>query len=588
VYLLKDARGRIIYVGKARNLRSRLRAYSGSPGVDDPKTAILRTRTARVDTIVTASETEALVLEANLIKEHRPRYNVRLKDDKRYPFIKVTLGEEFPRAHVTRLVHEDGSRYFGPYTDAKAMRRTLRLIQRLFPVRQCPRLRRRPRPCLNAQIGRCLGPCAGGATREQYGAVVRELCLFLDGRGREVVRALGERMAAAARDRDFEEAAALRDRLRDIAKVVEGQRALAAEDADRDAVAVVRRGAYATGSVVKVRRGKLVACESCPLDLGPESTDEEALEAFVKQFYAIARDVPPEVLLERPVSDGETIAAWLAERAGRRVALSAPRRGRRTLLPAFARENAEHALRGLYESRSAPKAVAELGEALGLPRPPRLMAAVDVSNIGGTLPVGTVVTFRDGRPDRSLYRKYRVRTVKGADDCGMIREVVARHARAFSAEGSERPDLILIDGGKGQLAAAARAMSDAGVRGVGLASIAKREEEVLVAGRAGPVAFPERSAAKRLLQRARDEVHRFSVTYHRSLRDAETRRSSLDGVPGVGPARKEALLSRFGSADGVARASLEQLTEVRGIGPETARRILEALGGAPARDRPGA
>ncbi len=273
VYLLKDARGRIIYVGKARNLRNRLRAYSGKPGIDDPKTAILRTRTAGVETIVTASETEALVLEANLIKEHRPRYNVRLKDDKRYPFIKVTLSEDFPRAHVTRVVHEDGSRYFGPYTDAKAMRRTLRLIRQLFPVRQCPTFRRRPRACLNAQIGRCLGPCAGGATAERYGAVVRELCLFLDGRGQEVVRLLEDEMRAAARARRFEEAAALRDRVRDIGKVVEGQRALTAEDVDRDVVAVARHGAYAVGSVVKVRRGKLVACESCPLDLGPESTD---------------------------------------------------------------------------------------------------------------------------------------------------------------------------------------------------------------------------------------------------------------------------------------------------------------------------
>ncbi|MBM3307005.1 MAG: excinuclease ABC subunit UvrC [Candidatus Eisenbacteria bacterium] len=585
VYLLKDARGRVIYVGKARNLRSRLRAYSGSPGVDDPKTAILRSRTAAVDTIVTASETEALVLEANLIKEHRPRYNVRLKDDKRYPFIKVTASEDFPRAHVTRVVPEDGSRYFGPYTDAKAMRRTLRLIRRLFPVRQCPTFRRRPRPCLNAQIGRCLGPCAGGVTRERYAAVVRDLCLFLDGRGQEVLRILGEEMSGAARERNFEEAAALRDRIRDIAKVVEGQRALTAEDVDRDVLAVARRGAHAVGAVVKVRRGKLVACESCPLSVGPETGDDEALEAFVKQFYAIAREIPPEVLVERPLADGETIGAWLEGRAARRVRVASPRRGRKRLLTAFARENAEHALRGVYESAAVPKAVTELGEVLGLSRPPRLIAAVDISNIGGEFAVGTVVALRDGRPDRSLYRRYRTRTVKGADDCAMIREVAARHLARAASGRLERPDLLLVDGGKGQLAAASRALSGAGVRGIALAAIAKREEEVFVPGRAAPVAFPDRSAARGLLQRARDEAHRFSVSYHRLLREAETRRSSLDGVRGVGRARKELLLARFGSAAGVARASERELAEVPGIGPETARRIREALGEARARDR---
>lgn len=587
VYLLRDARGRVIYVGKARNLRNRLRAYSGNPGIDDPKTAILRSRTASADTIVTASETEALVLEANLIKEHKPRYNVRLKDDKRYPFIKVTLSEDFPRAHVTRTVQEDGSRYFGPYTDAKAMRRTLRLIRQLFPVRQCPTLRSRPRPCLNAQIGRCLGPCAGDVTKERYGAIVRELCLFLDGRGQEVVRLLEDQMAAAARERSFEEAAVLRDRVRDIAKVIEGQRALTAEDVDRDVAAVARHGAYAVGSVVKVRRGKLVACESCPLDLGPETTDEEALEAFVKQFYAIARDVPREVLVERAVPDREAIEAWLGERAGGRVAVATPMRGRKRLLTAFALENAEHSLRGLYESRSAPRVVAELGTALELSRPPRLISAVDISNIGGSFSVGTVVTFRDGRPDRSLYRRYRTRTVKGADDCARIREVVARHTKRIASEGRELPDLLLIDGGRGQLSAAALGLADAGVRGMALAAIAKREEDVFVPGRATPIAFPERSAAKRLLQRIRDEVHRFSVTYHRALMEAAVRRSSLDDVPGIGPARKELLLKRFGSAAGVARASEAELTEVPGIGSDTARKIRETLAEAQARDGAG-
>ena len=585
VYLLRDARGRIIYVGKARNLRNRLRAYSGSPVADDPKTSILRARTASVDTIVTASETEALVLESNLIKEHKPRYNVRLKDDKRYPFIKVTLADRFPRALVTRLVSQDGARYFGPYTDAKAMRRTLRSIRQLFPVRQCPTFRRRPRPCLNAQIGRCLGPCAGGVAEDDYRAVVKELCLFLDGRGREVVELLESRMAAAVRELRFEDAAALRDRIADVGKVVERQRALTAEEVDRDVVAVARRGQYAAGSVVRIRRGKLVACESCPLGFSSETPDEELLEAFIKQFYAIAPEVPPEVLVERELPDREAIAAWLSDRSGGRVAVTAPQRGRKRLLTAFALENAEHAMRRLFESREAPKVITELASELGLPRPPRLISAVDVSNTAGALAVGTVVTFRDGRPDKSLYRKYRMRTVKGADDYAMIREVVTRHMKRTAAEARELPDLLLVDGGKGQLSAAAVGVTASGVRGTSLASIAKREEEVFVPGRGGPVAFPDGSHAKALLQRIRDEVHRFSVAYHRSLMETETRRSALDRLPGIGTVRKEALLARFGSAAGVARASERELAEVPGIGPETARRIRETLGETGDRDR---
>ena len=586
VYLIRDRRGRVIYVGKARSLRSRLRTYTGTSAAADPKVDVLRSRMAGVDYIVTESETEALILESNLIKEHRPRYNVRLKDDKRFPFIKVTLGERFPRAYVTRLVRQDGSRYFGPYTDAKAMRRTLRHIRQLFPIRQCPTFKLRPRPCLNFQIGRCFGPCRGTVSKEEYGEVVRQLCLFLDGRAREVVDLLDEQMALASQDLRYEEAAGLRDRIADVEKVIQRQRVLSATEADRDALAVARHDRIAVGAVIRVRQGKLVACESCPLDAGSDSDDEEVLETFIKQFYSIAPDTPSEILVDRDFPDAEAIAAWLTERSGHRVTLRAPKRGEKRLLVGFARENAEQALRRTFEARRPPASVTELAEALGMTRPPRLIAGVDISNVAGAHAVGTVVTFRDGRPDKKLYRRYRIRTVKGSDDYAMIREVVGRHLKRVPEEGEDLPDLLLIDGGKGQLSAAGEALKASGLRGIMLVALAKREEEIFVPGRATPLPLPEDGRPKKLLQRVRNEVHRFSIAYHRKLREKDARRSLLDDVPGVGAARKEALLKRFGSVAAIGGRTVDELTEVSGIGIETAKSIKQTLAGEGRGDRP--
>jgi len=577
VYLLKDGRGKVIYVGKARNLRGRLRTYLGRGQEPDRKVQVLREKIRSFDYILTASETEALILESNLIKENRPRYNVKLKDDKRYPFIKLTTGEDFPRALVTRVVREDGSRYFGPYTDAKAMRRTLRLIRQMFPVRQCSTFRYLPRPCLNHQIGRCLGPCTGDVSKEEYASVVRQLCLFLEGRGDEVIELLRAEMERAVDELRFEDAARLRDRLADMTKVQERQRVLTARNVSRDAVAVARLDPRAFASVARVRSGKLVACENCPLSVGPETGDSEIVETFLKQFYSLSAELPDEILLEHDLPDAEAIEGWLSERTGRKVSLLAPQRGEKKLLLEFARTNAGDALRKDMESREPPEAVLEIGEALRMSRPPRLISAVDVSNVSGAMAVGTVVTLRDGRPDKSLYRKYRIRTVKGSDDYAMIRETVARHLARCAKGDCEMPDLLLIDGGKGQLSAAREGLREAGARGPRLAALAKRDEEVFVPGRSSPLPLADGSRAKRLLQRARDEVHRFSVEYHRSLREKAGRRSALDTVDGVGTARKSALLERFGSVPAIAARSIDELTEVPGIGPETAKRIKRAL-----------
>jgi len=584
VYLLRDSRGRIIYVGKARNLRSRLRAYTGAGEPPDAKVRLLRDKLAGYDFIVTGSETEALILESNLIKEHRPRYNVKLRDDKRYPFIKLTLAEDYPRAFVTRTVRRDGSRYFGPYTDVKAMRRTLRLVRQLFPIRQCTTFRLRPRPCLNFQIGRCMAPCRGTVTKEDYARAVRELTLFLEGRVEDVAALLAEQMQSASDALRFEEAAALRDRMADIEKLGQRQRALSARGEDRDVVAVARHEGYAVASVVRIRDGKLVACENCPLELGPRTDDGEIMDTFLKQFYGMSGEIPREILVDSQPPDARAIRQWLAERRGRAVAFRVPVRGEKRSLVVFAKDNARQALQRAFAARKTPESVAELQEALRLKRPPRIISGVDVSNIGGAHAVGTVVTFRDGRPDRALYRKYRIRTVKGSDDCAMIREVVSRHILRTVADELELPDLLLIDGGKGQLSAAAAALSTSGVRGVAIAALAKREEEIFVRGRSKPLPVPRESRAARLLARVRNEVHRFSVEYHRSLRMRESRRSSLDDIPGVGPARKEALLREFGSVRSIADQSLERLAEVPGVGIGTARKIKEALTEAGRRD----
>ena len=579
VYLLKDRNGKVIYVGKARNLRNRLRAYTGGAESPDPKVQILRSKLAGFDYIVAGSETEALILESNLIKEHRPRYNVKLKDDKRYPFIKVTLSEEFPRAFVTRVVRQDGDGYFGPYTDAKAMRRTLRLIRQVFPIRQCTTFKRRSRPCLNYQIGRCLGPCIGAISKEEYGRIVRELTLFLEGRAGDVVALLTKQMEHAVDGLRFEEAAFLRDRIADIEKIGRRQRVLTAQLVDRDVVAIARHEGYAVASVVRVRGGKLISCENCPLELGPRTNDDEVMETFLKQFYSLSRgSLPREILLDSNPPDREAIETWLGKGAPHRVRISAPNRGEKRLLVDFARDNARQTLKRTFESRRVPASVVELGEALGMKRPPRLISGIDISNIAGAHAVGTVVTFRDGRPDRALYRKYRIRTVvQGRDDYGSIAEVVSRHLKRSIKEERELPDLLLVDGGKGQLSAAAAALRASGARGVTLVGLAKREEEVFIRGRATPLPLPPDSMGKKLLIRVRNEVHRFSIAYHRSLREREVRRSLLDEIPGVGPSRKEALLRKFGSVRSLMERPPEEIAEVPGIGITTARRIKEAL-----------
>lgn len=586
-YVFRDARGKVLYVGKARDLRHRVTSYFRRENALDPKTGAMIRQASALEFLVTASEPEALLLEMNLVKEHRPRYNVRLRDDKRFPFIKVTTAEEVPRAFVTRRVLADGNRYFGPYTDAAAMRRTLAALQRAFGVRSC-RLRlpgeRRRRACLDYYIGRCLGPCVPHCGEEEYAQQVRGLCEALDGRAGDLERAFEARMMEAARDRRYEDAARHRDRLRALARV-RGKQAVTAGDGrkgeDRDVVAVVGGGGKAAAHLLRVRAGKVLGQSHFALDPGIARQPGEWLSGFLQEFYRRSGEVPPELLVNCQPPDAAALRGWLAERRGGAVRMVVPRRGGKARLVRLAEENARlhfgQAGAGLAEAA----AMEELQAIAGLAQLPARVECVDISTSHGREPVGSVVTMLAGLPARGEYRRYRVAPRGEADDFAMMGEVVERRYRRRRDEAAELPDLLVVDGGPGQLGAALAALRRLELA-IPAIALAKREEEIYLAGRPEPLALRPDSAGLRALMRLRDEAHRFAVTYHRSLRTRRTLRTALEGISGLGPARRRALLASFGSPARVAGASPEELARVPGIGPSLARRIHRSLAADPA------
>ncbi|MGQ9496744.1 MAG: excinuclease ABC subunit UvrC [Desulfotomaculales bacterium] len=573
VYLFRDERGRVLYVGKAKSLSKRVRTYfqRGQPA----KVMAMLQRAQDLDFIVTDSEIEALILECNLIKEHRPRYNVVLKDDKNYPYIKITVNEEFPRVLITRRQLQDGARYFGPYTRAGAVHDTLRLLKKLFPFRSCTRQRfGNRRPCLNFHIKRCLAPCTGRVNREEYAAVIREVCLFLEGRHEDLVKDLTARMQEAAGRLEFERAAELRDQIQAIEQVVARQKIVSTRLEDRDVVALAREGDTGQAVVFQVRRGKLVAEESLPLRGTADKSEEEVLAAFIKQYYSRASFIPPEILLNQPLGDEkEVIAAWLAARGGK-VRVQTPRRGKKRELVAMAERNAAYLLaREVAAEVRDAEALAELARALELPVPPRRMEAFDISHIQGRQAVASMAVFQDGRPQKDAYRRFRIHS-RGPDDFAALAEVVARRfARAEDPKFAPLPDLVLIDGGKGQLNAALKAMRAAGHGEIPVFSLAKEEELVYAPGRPDPVRLPRDAAALHLLQRLRDEAHRFAVEYHRAARTRKTLGSLLEEIEGVGAIRRRALLKAFGSLEDIRRASVDELARVPGMN----RKVAEAV-----------
>lgn len=580
VYLWKAADGKILYVGKARRLRSRVRSYFGQDHHESLKTRHLVTQIADLDTIVVPSEAHALILEANLIKEHRPRFNIALRDDKSYPYIKVTVQEAFPRVYVTRQLQNDGARYFGPYTDVGSMRRALNVVKRIFTVRSCnyDMPREMPeRPCLDYFIKRCKAPCILAQSQADYGAMIDEVVLFLDGKPGDVMRHIRERMDFAAEQLDFERAAELRDALHHVGVMEEPTVVLEVEGGDRDVIGYARDGDDACVALLRIRGGKLLARDHRFLENLDDEEDSSVLSVYLAGNYVQLTERARDLLVPFDFEDRELLEQSLP---GGRVLV--PQRGPRRDLVELAQQNARHLLEELRLSSNeggtrTSDPVYELGRELGLQRLPRTMACFDISTTQGTDTVGACVWFENGRPRRAEYRKFKVKTVEGSDDFASMREVVSRYFQRRIPDEKPLPDLIVIDGGKGQLSAAHEALQAIGIGDRTLISLAKRDEEVFVWGRAEPIRMSRRSPALRMLQRLRDETHRFAITYNRKRRTMRTVTSELLKVPGIGPVKRRRLIQEFGSVQGVRDAGAEAIAKLPGFNAEHARKLLETL-----------
>jgi len=580
VYLWQDKEGKTLYVGKAKRLRSRVRSYFAGDDMASVKTRHLVSLVADVDTIVVPSEAHALILEANLIKEYRPRFNIALRDDKSYPYVKVTVQEPFPRIFVTRRLQDDGARYFGPYTDVGGMRRSLNVVKRIFTVRSCnynmPE-EMPERPCLDYYIHKCKAPCILAQSMEDYRSMIDEVVLFLSGRADEVLRRVRERMDLASEALDFERAAEFRDVIHHLERMEEPTVVLEVEGGDRDVIGYARDGDDACVTVLRIRGGKLLSREQRFLENLESEEDTSALSVFLAGSYLGMKERAREVLLPFDFPDRE-----LVEEALGTTRIHIPQRGSRRQLIALAEQNARHLLEELKlasmeAEERAGDPVYELGRELGLQRIPRTLVCFDISTAQGTDTVGSCIWFENGRPRRGEYRKFRVKTVQGTDDFAAIEEVVRRYFERRIADEKPLPDLIVIDGGKGQLSAAQSALSALGLGERPLISIAKREEELFIWGRAEPVVLSRRSPALKLLQQARDEAHRFAVTYNRKRRSMRTVTSELLKVPGIGPVRRRQLLREFGSVQGVRDAGEDAIAKLPGFNAERARKLLETL-----------
>jgi excinuclease ABC subunit C len=632
VYLLKDAKGRVLYVGKARSLRERLKSYTQPQ--ESPRLRSLVSRVTDLETVITRSEVEALVLEENFIKFKKPRYNVRLRDDKKFPYLKITAGEPFPRIYVTRnlrpdplpsilsplrrremkekpgelsttlspsplreregvRVKQDKSVFFGPYTSARELRKALRGVKRIFRLRTCKRDLASPdtalgtvpvrgqspsqpmRPCLNFELNRCTGPCTGKLTTEQYAQQVKDVIRFLSGRSDELTEQVEQRMWAASQAQDFEVAAGLRDQLMALREIRKDQQAVVQDKTSRDIIGLARGARAAVAALFRVREGKIVSREEYPLTIGEDAPDSEILSTVIRSIHTHTYDIPDEIILPSAIEDAEVLEALFAERRGRKVRIVVPERGEKVRLTELARANAEKALVELRPEERVPAGNRELAEILGLATVPRMIEGVDISNTQGTNAVGSIVVFRDDRPTKQQYRLFKIRTVQGPDDFAMMEEVLSRRVRGLLEKNRPLPDLVLVDGGRGQLSSAVKAYSqvDADIPILGLA----KRTDTLFYNDGREITIPVTSPALKLLKRIRDESHRFAITFHRKLRGKKMVESELDEIPGLGPARKKALIQHFGSLDKVRLASVEEVAKVKGFGPALAEKVFGEL-----------
>jgi excinuclease ABC subunit C len=579
VYLFHNAQGDLLYVGKAVSLRKRVQSYFGGRdfGYDADRLAVMVSQIADVEFVVTANELEALVLESNLIKERRPRFNIVLRDDKHYPFIRLDPRDPFPALQVVRRIRGDGALYFGPYVPAGTMWDLLAFLHRTFPLRTCRSIAGRSR-CLEFHLGRCLAPCEGLVSREEYAEIVERVRMVLEGKDREVLQQLERRMHEAAERLDYERAARLRDQMASLKQAGTVQRVISARGEDQDVFGAAQDGGEVQVQLLVVRGGRLIGRDRFAFEGMSAGAEPAVLGSLLAQFYLGARQMPRTILVSHPPPETGLLEGMLAARAGARVEIRLPERGPRAQLVAMAVGNAQAVLaQSLASAGARERALIEVRDLLRLSREPRRIECVDISNISGALAVGSLVVFADGQPRRADYKRFRIRTVEGADDYASILEVLRRR---LARHEWPAPDLLLIDGGRGQLNVGLLAAKEAGVPDLPLASLAKEEEVVFRPGRSEPIRLPEGSRGRHLLQQVRDEAHRFALAYHRRLRGETGLRSALDEIPGIGPRRKQQLLKRFGSLKRLREASIDALQETGALPrrvAETVHRILQSL-----------
>lgn len=599
-YLMKDEQGKIIYVGKAINLKNRVKSYFQKSSDHSYKTRRMVANIRDIEWIVVASELEALILEMNLIKEHRPFYNVRLKDDKRYPYIKIHWQDEFPKVTVTRNMVQDGSRYYGPYTSVWAVHQTLDILRKIFPYLTCAReiTGKDPRPCLYYDIHLCSGPCIGAITKADYRQMIEDLAKFLEGKTDPVLKRLQSEMEKASNQLNYEKAAVVRDQIQAVERVVERQKIISNERKDSDVIAMARSNGEACVQIFFIRSGKLIGREYFILEGTEEEDNTEILEEFIKQFYSQAAYIPNKVMLPQEVEEALIINEWLnTKRGGEKVQITVPKRGQSKALVKMAAENAAETLRSLEIRWKADKdrqrdALSEIQQALGMSEPPNRIECYDISNTQGTASVGSMVVFEQGIPNKKLYRRFNIRTVTGPDDFASMREVLTRRfsnyfteAEAKSSPGykpdlafSLLPDLLIVDGGKGQLRQAIEVLEENDLTGqFTIVGLAKEEELLFLPNFSEPIRLDDHSQGYYLVQRIRDEAHRFAITAHRNKRGKIGLTSRLDTIPGIGPARRKELISRFGSIQGILEADPEEIAKIKGISIEKANAIKAEL-----------
>ena len=628
IYLMKDAQGAILYVGKAISLYNRVRSYFQESSALSPKNRSMVAKIEDIEFLVVKNEVEALVLESNYIKQYRPKYNVLLRDDKSYPYIKVSLSEDFPRVYRVRSFQRDGNRYFGPYTNSGAVDSTLDLLNKLFAFRTCrydaatwapPRngeppsgwkQKLLPRPCTQYYIHRCIAPCVAYASREEYDAVIRQVILFLEGKHDEVVKTLQEQMQLAAENLNFEEAARIRDRIKAVERILEKQRVIHTEGQDDQDVIALASGEDETCALVFFfRSGKLVGREFFILQGTRDSSSGEVMSSFIQQFYESSPHVPAEMIVEAEPDDKLVVQNWLKEKRGGAVSIAAPKRGEKLRLIEMVKQNAQEVLeqqriKWLTDSQKTQLALEELQEALNLAAPPQRIECYDISNTQGTNSVGAMVVFEAGRPKSSEYRRFKIKTVEGPNDFASHQEMLRRRFRRQSSNNSENestleenasedapqieqetplqhewamPDLIIIDGGKGQLSAAMEVLQELHID-IPTVGLAKENEEIFVPGSPDPIILPRSSQGLYMVQRIRDEAHRFGITYHRKLRSDRTFKSVLDEIPGIGPKRKQALMKHYGSVRAISAASIDDLASLNGMTRDAAQKVKEYIG----------